>query len=63
MKFIYIHQNRYKLIKELEERVHFGTRSERVPQNEERGWNETIFFRKGTEQERKHFFRKGTEKE
>ena len=32
--------------KELEERVHLGTRSERVPQNEERGKNESTFFRK-----------------
>ena len=32
--------------KALEERVHLGTRSERVPQNEERGRNETTFFGK-----------------
>ena len=35
--------------KELEERVHLGTRSERVPQNEERGRNEILFFAKERE--------------
>ena len=33
-------------IKALEERVPLGTRSERVPQTEERGRNEITFFKK-----------------
>ena len=49
--------------KALEERVPFGTRSERVPQNEERGRNEIPFHQKGTEQERVPQNCKGTKKE
>ena len=33
----------YFYVKEWEERVYLGTRSERVSQNEERGRNETTF--------------------
>ena len=40
------------LDKALEERVLLGTRSERVPQIEERERNEITFFQEGTEQER-----------
>ena len=38
--------------KALEERVHLGTRSERVPQTEERERNAITFFQEGTERER-----------
>ena len=38
--------------KALEERVHLGTRSERVPQTEERERNAITFFQGGTERER-----------
>ena len=36
----------------MEERVHLGTRSERVPQIEERERNGVTFLKAGTEQER-----------
>ena len=38
--------------KALEERVNLGTRSERVPQTEERERNAIAFFQGGTERER-----------
>ena len=44
--------------KELDERVHLGTRSERVPQNEERGRNETTFFGKERSRNESTYFGK-----
>ena len=54
--------NAHVPVKALEERVHLGTRSERVPQTEERERNAVTFSRRnGTGTERSKV--KGTEKE